>query len=399
MRIIMIYLDHASTTRVSDAAFHAMLPYLRELYGNPGSMHHQGVQMKKAIRLSRMQIAEAIGASGEEIIFTSGGTESDNLALVGVIDAARREKTLKHCHIITTQIEHHAILHPLSILEKNGVEVTYLSPRISEGAYAEGVIDVKQVRGAIRPDTVLISVMMANNEIGSLQQVSQIGKLAREKNILFHTDAVAVVGHKQFCVKEMNVDLLSASAHKFGGPQGCGFLYVRKNIPFSPLMYGGGQERGLRPGTPNVAGIVSMAAALTESLRDVESKQERVAMLRDKLADGLSKIPGSRINGVYDSTMRLEGNLNMSFELVQSESLLMMLDQRQICVSAGSACTASENKGSHVLKSLGYLDTQAEGTIRFSLGAENTDNEIAQTIQAVTECVNELRSIRLKEFS
>lgn len=395
----MIYLDHAATTRVSDAAFQAMLPYMRDSYGNPGSIHHQGVMTKKAIRLSRMQIAETIAAAPGEICFTSGGTEADNLAIWGVVNAARQTRRMSGCHVITTQMEHHAVLHPLKALEAAGVEVTYLSPKVSEGAIAEGVIDPEQVRKAIRPDTALISIMMANNEIGTIQQISNIGKIARENQILFHTDAVAATGQLDISVRKMNVDLMSASAHKFGGLQGTGFLYVREGIVLAPLMNGGGQEHGMRPGTPFVAGIVAMAAALTDSMAGGEEKQEKISGLRDKLEKGLLMIPGSRVNGACDRSMRLSGNLNITFERVQSESLLMMLDQRQICVSAGSACTASDKKASHVIEALGYYGKQAEGTIRFSLGADNTEKEIAQTIQAVTECVNELRSIRLEEFS
>lgn len=388
----MIYLDHAATTPLSDYAFDAMRPYLQENFGNAGSMHHLGVNSKRALRMAREKIANRLKVNEEEIIFTSGGTESNNLAIHSAIQSATPKNGCKG-HIITSAMEHHSVYHVMEQLEKEGYEITWLVPRVIDGADEEGVISAKQVEEAIRPNTILISLMMVNNEIGTISQIETIGQIAKARGILFHTDAVAAVGQLWVEPNRLKVDFLSASAHKFGGMKGCGFLYVRKGIEIAPLLYGGGQEYGKRPGTEFVPGIVAMAAALDEAMTGLEQKQRRIAAMRNRLAQGLLEIGGVRMNGTMTEGKRTAGNLNVTFDRVQSETLLMMLNMRQICVSAGSACT-SGSKTSHVLESLGYQEELAHGTIRFSLGIQNTEAEIEETIKTVKELVSQLRILR-----
>jgi len=377
---IMIYLDHAATTRLSESAFEAMLPYLREQFGNAGSVHHAGVAAKRAMRLARERIAESIGAAPGEICFTSGGTEADNMALLGAAALAGNKG-----HIITSAFEHHAVLNTCAYLEKLGIAVTYLP------VGRDGIVCPERVREAIRPDTVLISIMAANNEIGTIQRIHEIGEVAREHQILFHTDAVQAVGHIPVNVADMRTDLLSASAHKFGGGKGSGFLYIRDGIRLPPLLLGGGQEKGRRAGTEFVPGIVAMGAALAEAVENLSERQEYVRKLRESLKKGLAGIPDMRINGAPEEERRLPNNLNVTFKGVRSETLLMTLDRYGVCVSAGSACTAGNGGTSHVLRALGLSEQEAEGTIRFSLGVDNTEAEIRETVRIVRDSVSKLR--------
>ena len=372
-----IYLDHAATTPVSPEVLEAMMPYFTETFGNASSIHGTGREARKAVEAARRQTAKAIGALPEEIYFTSGGTESDNWALAGI--------GLSHPgkHIITTAVEHHAVLHCCAWLEKMGMRVTYLQPD------REGRIDPRAVRDAVCGDTVLISVMTANNEVGTLEPVEEIGAFAREKGIPFHTDAVQAVGSIPVDVERMHADLLSLSAHKFQGPKGIGALYVRKGISLPPLLHGGAQERGRRAGTENLPAIVGLGRAISLAVSGMEEHAAHVRSLRDRLLRGLLEIPGAGLNG--PETDRLPNNCNVTFQGVESEALLLRLDLEGIAVSGGSACTSGSLDPSHVLMAMGRTREEAQGSIRLTPGAENTPEQMDETVEAVRRIVADLR--------
>lgn len=376
-----IYADNAATTKMSKAAVAAMLPYMEEIYGNPSSLYSAGQEAKEALERARGEIAAIINAQPREIYFTSGGSEADNQALRSA--AAFGKKKGKR-HIISTAFEHHAILHTLKALEKEGFEVTLLP------VHENGIIRLSELEEAIRPDTCLVTIMMANNEIGTIQPVSEIGALCRERGVLFHTDAVQAVGHLPIDVQAEKIDMLSSSAHKFHGPKGVGFLYVRKEVPLMNLIEGGAQERGKRAGTENVAGIVAMAAALKESASGMEENTGRMTALRNRLIDGLQAIPHSALNG--DREKRLPGNVNFCFEGIEGESLLLLLDDRGISASSGSACTSGSLDPSHVLLAIGRVHDVAHASLRLSIGEDTTEEEIDYMIQSVREVVDYLRS-------
>lgn len=376
-----IYADNAATTRISDRALEAMLPYLKEHYGNASSLYAVGRDAHKAIEDARKKIASLIHAGAMDIYFTSCGTEADNWALKGIAHRLKREGKN---HIVTSAIEHHAILHTAESLEREGFEVTYLP------VDGKGRVSVDSVKEAIRPETALVSVMYANNEIGTIQPVAEIGAVCREAGVLFHTDAVQAAGTLPIDVKEQNIDLLSMSAHKFHGPKGVGVLFCRRGIHPDNLLDGGAQERGHRAGTENVAYIVGMAAALEESCAVMEGKAKRLAALRDRVQEGLLKIPGARLNG--DPENRLPGILNVSFEKTDGESLLFELDLKGIAASSGSACASGSVDPSHVLLAVGVPYQLAHGSLRISLGRYNTEEDAERIIEAVTESVQELRA-------
>lgn len=376
-----IYADNAATTRISDRALEAMLPYLKEHYGNASSLYAVGRDAHKAIEDARKKIASLIHAGAMDIYFTSCGTEADNWALKGIAHRLKREGKN---HIVTSAIEHHAILHTAESLEREGFEVTYLP------VDGKGRVSVDSVKEAIRPETALVSVMYANNEIGTIQPVAEIGAVCREAGVLFHTDAVQAAGTLPIDVKEQNIDLLSMSAHKFHGPKGVGVLFCRRGIHPDNLLDGGAQERGHRAGTENVAYIVGMAAALEESCAVMEEKAKRLAALRDRVQEGLLKIPGARLNG--DPENRLPGILNVSFEKTDGESLLFELDLKGIAASSGSACASGSVDPSHVLLAVGVPYQLAHGSLRISLGRYNTEEDAERIIEAVTESVQELRA-------
>ena len=378
----MIYADNAATTRMSETAVAAMTECIRNSYGNPSSLYAFGQEAKERLEKAREEIAGIIGAaSPREILFTSGGSEADNQALISAA-ALGAKKGRKH--IISTAFEHHAVLHTLSRLEKDGFEVTLLD------VHENGIVRPEEVEAAIREDTCLVSVMYANNEIGTIQPIAEIGAVCRKHGVLFHTDAVQAVGHLPINVQEENIDLLSASAHKFHGPKGVGFLYARKGVPLTNLIEGGAQERGKRAGTENTPGIVAMAAALKERAASLAEDQQKVSALRDRVIDGIGRIPHSALNG--DRTNRLPGNVNFCFEGIEGESLLLLLDQKGICASSGSACTSGSLDPSHVLLAIGRVHDVAHGSLRLSLNEENTPEEAETIIRAVTETVDYLRS-------
>lgn len=379
---MQIYLDNAATTKMSNKVINAMIPYMDSVYGNPSSIHSIGQAAAEALSDARRRIAECIGASSKEITFTSGGSESDNQA---IISAARLGEKKGKKHIISTAFEHHAVLHTLKKLEKEGFEVTLLD------VHENGIILSKQVAEAIREDTCLVSVMYANNEIGTIQPIKEIGAICHAKGILFHTDAVQAVGHIYINVKEQNIDMLSLSAHKFHGPKGIGALYVKQGVMLTNLIEGGAQERGKRAGTENLPAIMGMAEALEEACAHIDDYGEQQIVLRDKLIAGLSQIPHSIING--DMKNRLPGNVNFCFEGIEGESLLLLLDDKGICASSGSACTSGSLDPSHVLLAIGRVHDIAHGSLRLSLSEENTDEEIEYTIKVVTEVVEYLRNI------
>ena len=382
MNLKTIYVDNAATTAMSDRAIEAMTPYLKGVYGNPSSLHTVGQVAKEALDSAREKIAKGLGANPSEIYFTSGGSEADNQAIrSAALLGARKNKK----HIITSAFEHHAVLHTLKKLEKEGFEVTYLP------VHENGIVTVSEVKQAIRPDTALVTIMYANNEVGTIQPVRQIGEVCREAGVVFHTDAVQAVGHIPVDVKADNIDMLSLSAHKFHGPKGVGALYCKKGLPLLTFVEGGAQERGKRAGTENIAGIVSMAAALEEAIENMEENCEAEAALRDRLIAGLSKIPHSKLNG--DKDRRLPGNVNMCFEGIEGESLLLLLDAKGICASSGSACTSGSLDPSHVLLALGLPHEVAHGSLRLSLSEYNTQEEIEKIIEAVPKVVEYLRNI------
>ena len=379
---MQIYLDNAATTKMSRSAVNAMLPYLEQVYGNPSSLHSVGQQANEALANARERIAKLLNCEAREITFTSGGSEADNQAL---ISAARLGEKRGRMHIISTAFEHHAVLHTLKRLEQEGFEVTLLE--VSE----DGLIRPEQVAEAIRPDTCLVSVMFANNEIGTVQPIEEIGRICREQGVLFHTDAVQAAGHLHIDVKAQNIDLLSLSAHKFHGPKGIGVLYTRKGIRLSTLIEGGAQERGKRAGTENVPAVMGMAAALEEACRTMDASAAHMSALRDRLIRGLSQIPHSVLNG--DPVRRLPNNVHFCFEGIEGESLLLLLDDKGISASSGSACTSGSLDPSHVLLAIGRPHEIAHGSLRLSLSEEVTEEEIDYTIDAVTEVVAYLRSI------
>ena len=373
---MFIYLDNAATTRVSDTALSAMLPYFQEQYGNPSSLYAFGQEAKEALERARETVAGLLNCEAGEIIFTSGGSEADNQAIRSA--AAIGARAGKR-HIISTAFEHHAVLHTLSKLEKEGFEVTLLD------VHENGVVRPEELVSAIRPDTCLVTVMYANNEIGTIQPIAEIGRICREKGVLFHTDAVQAAGHIHIDVQAQNIDLLSLSAHKFHGPKGVGALYARRGIALSNLIEGGAQERGKRAGTENTAAVMGMAAALEEACRNMEGNGARMTALRDRLISGLSQIPHSVLNG--DAEHRLPGNVNFCFEGIEGESLLLLLDDRGICASSGSACTSGSLDPSHVLLAIGRPHEVAHGSLRLTLSEETSEADIDYTIKAVKEVV------------
>ena len=378
----MIYLDNAGTTRVDDAVLKAMLPYFCENYGNASSLYSFGQMAREVVETSREKVAKCLGADASEIIFTSGGSESDNQAIAS---CARFGALKNKKHIISSAFEHHAVLHALNKLEKEGFEVTYLP------VYSNGIVKVEDLKKAIRPDTCLVTIMFANNEIGTIQPIEQIGKICREKGIIFHTDAVQAVGHVEIDVKKMNIDMLSLSAHKFHGPKGIGALYVRKGVPIFPLIEGGAQEKNKRAGTESVANIVGLATALELACKDMKKTNEKLTKLRDKLIAELTKIPHSALNS--DAVNRLSNNVNLCFEGVEGESLLLSLDDLGICASSGSACTSGSLDPSHVLLAIGRPHEVAHGSLRLTLSKYNTAKEIDEVIKAVPKIVEYYRNM------
>ena len=379
---MQVYLDNAATTKMNRVAIDAMLPYFDQVYGNPSSLYTIGQKANEALTDARERVAKALGCEAKEITFTSGGSEADNQAIVSAATiGARKGKK----HIISTAFEHHAVLHTLNKLAKQGFEIELLD------VHENGIVTPEQVAAAIRPDTCLVTIMFANNEIGTIQPIKEIGAVCREKGVLFHTDAVQAVGHVYVNVKEQNIDMLSLSAHKFHGPKGTGVLYARKGIALSNIIEGGAQERGKRAGTENVPGIMGLAAALEYAVANLEDNRKKLTALRDRLIDGLSKIPHSILNG--DRYSRLPGNVNFCFEGIEGESLLLLLDDKGISASSGSACTSGSLDPSHVLLAIGRVHDIAHGSLRLSLSEENTEEEIDYTIKCVEEVVEYLRSI------
>lgn len=379
---MQIYLDNAATTKMSKTAINAMLPYMDDVYGNPSSLHSVGQKANEALVNARERIAGLLGCEAREITFTSGGSEADNQAIVSAAKIGERSGKK---HIISTAFEHHAVLHTLNKLEKQGFEITLLD------VHENGIISPEQVLNAIREDTCLVTVMYANNEIGTIQPIEEIGHICKDKGVIFHTDAVQAAGHIHIDVKKQNIDMLSLSAHKFNGPKGVGALYARKGIQLTNLIEGGAQERGKRAGTENIPAIMGMAAALEEACSHIDENKEKLTALRDRLISGLSEIPHSILNG--DAQRRLPGNVNFCFEGIEGESLLLLLDDKGICASSGSACTSGSLDPSHVLLAIGRVHEIAHGSLRLSLSDENTEEEIDYTVKAVKEVVEYLRKL------
>lgn len=377
-----IYADNAATTKISQTAMKAMISAMENSYGNPSSIHQIGMAANDALQTAREQIARCLGCMPKEIFFTSGGTESDNQA---IMSAAMLGAKQNKRHIISTAFEHHAVLHTLRRLKEQGFEIQLLD------VGAEGNITAAQVEDAIRPDTCLVTVMFANNEIGSVLPIAEIGEVCRAHGVLFHTDAVQAAGHIPVNVKKQNIDMLSLSAHKFHGPRGIGALYVKRGIELTSLMEGGGQERGKRPGTENLPAIMGMAAALKEECTLMEQNEAKVIAMRDRLIQGLSQIPYSILNGSREK--RLPGNVNFCFEGVSGESLLLLLDSRGICASSGSACASGALDPSHVLLSLGLAPEIARGSLRISLDISNTEEEIDYMLEVIPQVVEQLRGM------
>ena len=379
---MFVYADNAATTSVSKTALEAMLPYLTQNYGNPSSLYSFGQKAAEALQSARETVAGCINADPREILFTSGGSEADNQAIVSAAKLGARKGRK---HLISTRFEHHAVLHTLAKLEKEGFEVTLLDP------HADGVIRLEDVEAAIRPDTALVTVMFANNEIGTVQPIAEIGALCRSRGVPFHTDAVQAAGHMPIDVKAMNIDMRSMSGHKFHAPKGVGVLYARRGMVLTNLIEGGAQERGKRAGTENVAGIVALAAALKESCEHMEENTARILPMRDKLFAELAKIPHSKINGSL--AHHVPGTVNMCFEGIEGESLLLLLDDNGICASSGSACTSGSLDPSHVLLSIGLPHEVAHGSLRLSIGEYNTMEEIDHIIETVPKVVAYLRGM------
>ncbi len=378
----LIYLDHAATTAARPEVVDAMLPYFTEKFGNPSSIYGIAAESKKAVQHARDVIAGSLGANSEDIYFTAGGSEADNWALKAAVDAYKD----KGKHIITSAIEHHAVLHTCEYLEKNGVEVTYV------GVDADGIINLDELEQAIRPDTILISVMAANNEIGTIQPISEIGAIAKRHGVLFHTDAVQAYGQIPLQVDEMNIDMLSASGHKLNGPKGIGFLYIRKGLKLRSFIHGGAQERRRRAGTENVPGIVGFGKAVEIAFATLEERMEKETLLRDYLISHIiERIPYCRLNG--HKIKRLPNNVNISFQFVEGESLLIMLDMKGICASSGSACTSGSLDPSHVLLAIGLPHEIAHGSLRLTLGEENTYEQMDYVVDQIVEIVGKLRAM------
>ena len=377
-----VYADNAATTAASQVAIDAMLPYLNKVYGNPSSLHSVGQEAKEALDAARATVAQCLGCEPREIIFTSGGSEADNQA---IISAARFGARKGKKHIITTAFEHHAVLHTLAKLEKEGFEVTYLDVKNHHNVSAQ------QVKDAIRPDTCLVTTMYANNEIGSVLPIPEIGAICKEAGVPFHTDAVQAVGHLKINGKEQNIDMLSLSAHTIHGPKGVGALYGRRGFPLVNIIEGGAQERGKRAGTENLPGICGMAAAMKDACDHIDENMPRVAAMRDRLIEGLSKIPHSAVNG--DLQHRLPGNVSFCFEGIEGESLLLLLDANGVCASSGSACTSGSLDPSHVLLAIGRVHDVAHGSLRLSLCEYNTDEEVDHILKVVPEVVQYLRNM------
>lgn len=376
------YFDNAATTPVREEVLQEILPYFREYYGNASSIYSIAKESKKALEAARAKVAAAIGATPDEIYFTAGGSESDNMALRGVVNASKKEKK----HIITTKIEHHAILHTAEFLETKGVDVTYLN--VDEF----GKISLEELENAIRPETVLISVMFANNEIGTIQSIAEIGEIAKKHGVLFHTDAVQAVGHVPIDVEKLQVDLLSMSGHKLGAPKGIGAIYIRKGTRISPLIFGGAQEKKLRAGTENIAGIVGLGKAAELAVAEMEETTKKLTALRDKLIYGiLESIPDSRLNG--HPTDRLPGNCNISFSYIEGESLLLLLDALGIAASSGSACTSGSLDPSHVLMAIGLPHEIAHGSLRLTIDRENTEEQVDFILEKLPGLVQRLRDM------
>lgn len=376
------YFDNAATTPVREEVLQEILPYFREYYGNASSIYSIAEESKKALEAARAKVAAAIGATPDEIYFTAGGSESDNMALRGVVNASKKEKK----HIITTKIEHHAILHTAEFLETKGVDVTYLN--VDEF----GKISLEELENAICPETVLISVMFANNEIGTIQPIAEIGEIAKKHGVLFHTDAVQAVGHVPIDVEKLQVDLLSMSGHKLGAPKGIGAIYIRKGTRISPLIFGGAQEKKLRAGTENIAGIVGLGKATELAVDEMEETTKKLTALRDKLIHGiLESIPDSRLNG--HPTDRLPGNCNISFSYIEGESLLLLLDALGIAASSGSACTSGSLDPSHVLMAIGLPHEIAHGSLRLTIDRENTEEQVDFILEKLPGLVQRLRDM------
>ncbi|WP_139904422.1 cysteine desulfurase NifS [Clostridium thermarum] len=377
-----IYMDYAATTYTKREVVEEMLPYFTENFGNPSSIYSLSRVTKKAIDVSRDRVAKALNADSSEIYFTGSGSEADNWAIKGVALANRK----KGNHIITTKIEHHAVLHTCEYLEKNGFEVTYLP------VDKEGFISLEDLKAAIKDTTILVSVMFANNEIGTIQPIKEIGQICRDRKILFHTDAVQAIGNIAVDVKDMNIDLLSLAGHKFYGPKGVGALYIRKGVKIDNLIHGGGQERARRAGTENVAGVVGLGKAIELATANIEEKNAKLIALRDKLVEGLLKVPYTRLNGPKGDK-RLPGNVNVCFEFIEGESVLLLLDDAGICASSGSACTSGALDPSHVLLAIGLPHEIAHGSLRLSLGEGNTEEEVDYVLEVIPNIVKRLRDM------
>lgn len=378
----IVYMDNAATTAVKQEVLDEMIPMFTDDFGNPSTIYKPGKSVKKKIEFARAQVASALGADSSEIFFTSGGTESDNWAIKGAaLEGLKKGKN----HIITSKIEHHAVLHTVQFLEKNGFEVTYLN------VDCNGLINIDDLKNAVTDKTAIVSVMYANNEIGTIQPIEEIGEICREKNVPFHTDAVQAVGHISIDVNKQNIDMLSLSAHKFGGPKGVGALFIRKGVKLSNFMEGGAQESKKRAGTENTAGIIGMGKAIEMACKDVEIKAKELSAKRDKLIAELLKIPHSRLNG--DPINRLPGNVNISFEGIEGESLLLFLDMENICASSGSACTSGSLDPSHVLLAIGLPHEIAHGSLRLSISEDTTYEEISYVVDKVSKIVSKLRSM------
>ncbi|MDY4079231.1 MAG: cysteine desulfurase NifS [Clostridium sp.] len=378
-----VYMDYSATTYVKPEVLEEMLPYFTEKFGNPSSFYEISRETSRAVTKGRDKVAKALNCDPSEIYFTGGGSESDNWALKGIASAYKN----KGNHIITTKIEHHAILHTCEYLEKNGYEVTYLD--VDE----EGFIDLEQLKNAITDKTILVSVMFINNEIGTIEPIKEIGKICHERGVLFHTDAVQAIGHVPIDVKELNIDLLSLAGHKIYGPKGIGALYIRKGVRIHNLIHGGGQERGRRAGTENIAGIVGLGKAIELATSNIEEESKRLSKLRDRLIEGLLKIPYTRLNGPKDGSKRSPGNVNVCFRFIEGESILLSLDFEGICASSGSACTSGSLDPSHVLLAIGLPHEIAHGSLRLSLGAGSTDEDVDYILEKLPPIIERLRNM------
>ena len=378
---MFVYADNAATTAVSKKVVDAMLPYFTEVYGNPSSLYSVGQKAKEVLEESREKVAAILGAKPREIYFTSGGSEADNQAIMSAAKAGAKKGKK---HIISSKFEHHAVLHTLEALEKDGFEITLVD------VHENGVVDPKEIEDAIREDTALVTIMYANNEIGTIQPIAEIGRICREKKVWFHTDAVQAISHVHINVEEQNIDMLSISAHKFHGPKGVGVLYVKGGIPVSNIIYGGAQERGKRAGTENLAGIVGLTVALEDAVSNIDANNEHLAPLQERLIKGLSQIPYSELNG--DRHARVTSNVNFCFEGIEGESLLLLLDDKGVSVSSGSACTSGSLDPSHVLLAIGRPHEVAHGSLRISLGEDATEEQVDYIIKSVSEVIEYLRS-------